>query len=237
MVLIPPGIITLVEGEPPATVAVEQPFMLGQTTVTQAQWRTVMGTEPWKGRAYVRETAGSPVTHVSCDDALAFCQQLTALEREAGTIDERQEYGLPTEIQWELACRAGTVTTWSFGEDGAAMDNYGWYGKVWSETFGRSVPGGNVGEDIYPRPVGLKLPNPWGLYDMHGNIWEVCASQHEIDPARADMAETAAVGGHQVLRGGDCEEEVGGCRSAIRAALDHYKPRWNVGFRIVLSPP
>ena len=100
-----------------------------------------------------------PVESVSWHEAMAFCEKLTQREREAGRLPEGYEYTLPTEAQWEYACRAGTTTRFSFGDSDSDLGDYGWYGGNSSYT---------------THPVGEKLANPWGLYDMHGNVQEWC---------------------------------------------------------------
>lgn len=238
MVLIPPGTITLSEfRDTPVDIPIAKPFLIGKTTVTQDQWRSVMETEPWSGQQRIGATDDTPATYVSHDEATVFCERLTWSERNAGLIRVDQAYRLPNEFEWEHACRAGTITTWSFGDDGADFGDYGWYGSGWDGVAQKPMPGGNVGADIVPQPVGGKLPNPWGLHDMHGNVWEICSNRFNEDPADPLFATTFEVGQYQVLRGGCVAEEVGASRSAIRAEVSHRTGRWDIGIRIVLSPP
>jgi WD40 repeat protein/formylglycine-generating enzyme required for sulfatase activity len=136
-------------------VTITKPFYMQSTEVTQGQWKEVMGTEPWKGKQYVKEGSNNAATYVSWNDAVAFCKKLS--EREGKT------YCLPTEAEWEHACRAGTETRWSFGDDEKALGDYAWYKEN----------AGDIGEK-YAHRVGRKKPNRFGLHDMHGNIWEWC---------------------------------------------------------------
>jgi formylglycine-generating enzyme required for sulfatase activity len=131
--------------KPAHQVTQSQAFYLGKYPVTQAQWEAVMGANPsaFKG-------ADRPVENVSWDDVQAFMQKLN--EREG--VDH---YRLPTEAQWEYACRAGSSTRYYFGDDAARLDDYAWYEE---------------NSDHQTHPVGQKHPNAWGLYDMHGNVWE-----------------------------------------------------------------
>ena len=150
-VLIPAGQFSMgsVAGDsdeqPVHEVTISQPFYLGVYEVTEADWSRVMGGN--KG------SSTRPVLDVSWDDAVSFCAKLSALpaERAAGRV-----YRLPTEAEWEYACRAGTTTAYSFGDDASLLVDFAWFG-------------GNSGGQTHP--VGQKKPNPWGLYDMHGNVW------------------------------------------------------------------
>ena len=99
-----------------------QNYEIGETTVTQKEWREVMGTEPWKGQKYVREGDDYPAVYVSWDDAVEFCEKLSE--------KEGKDYRLPTEDEWEYACRGGTKTAFSFGDDEAKLSDYAWWGGI-----------------------------------------------------------------------------------------------------------
>ena len=166
--LIPPGKFRM--GSPPeekdreksedqVDVTIAKSFYLGTTEVTQGQWRTVMVTTPWKGRkGDVREGKDYPATFVSWYDAQEFCKKLGEMENAA--------YRLPTEAEWEYACRGGTTTRFSFGEDERTLGDYAWWGSF--------IDDGNTKDEFYAHEVGRKKPNPFGLYDMHGNVFEWC---------------------------------------------------------------
>jgi formylglycine-generating enzyme required for sulfatase activity len=156
----------------PHEVTLTKGFWLGQTEVTQSQWQQVMGTTPWTGKSNflgsVREGPDYPAVSVSWDDAHDFCRKLMEQESRAGRLPIGAEYRLPTEAQWEYACRAGTTTRYSFGDDVRAMGDYAWYE-------GNTL----VSNESYAHRVGLKRPNAWGLHDMHGNVEEWCADWYD----------------------------------------------------------
>jgi sulfatase modifying factor 1 len=141
-------------------------FYMATTVVTQWQWKSVMGSEPWKGwiqfMRLVNIGPNYPATYVSWDDAGLFCQMLS--EREGKT------YRLPTEAEWEYACRAGTETAWSFGDDENKLGDYAWYDKNTIDI-----------DESYAHQVGRKKPNAFGLYDMHGNVDEWCHDYYGED--------------------------------------------------------
>jgi sulfatase modifying factor 1 len=198
-------------------VTISKPFYMQTTEVTQGQWKAVMGTEPWKGQGSVKEGPNNAATYVSWDDAIAYCKKLS--EKEGKT------YRLPTEAEWEYACRAGTETRWSFGDDEKEFGDYAWYDK---NTY-------DVG-DKYPHQVGLKKPNAFGLYDMHGNVWEWCHDYYGRDyykqsPEQDPTGPTS--GSFRVLRGGAWYFFTRGTRSANRDRLDADVRYDNVGFRLV----
>ena len=138
-------------------------FWLGQTEVTQSQWSQLMGTSPWRGKSNVREGKNYAASFISWDDANSFLEKLNSKEHDSGLLPENWEYSLPTEAQWEIACRGGKKSAFSFGEDPSEFGIYGWSAENALEK----------GEP-YSHEVGLKRPNQFGLYDMHGNVWEWC---------------------------------------------------------------
>lgn len=173
-------------------VTITQPYYLGKYEVTQQQWETVMGYNPssFKG-------ASRPVDSVSWDDCQVF---LAKVQARTG-----RQIALPTEAQWEYACRAGTTTRWSFGNSDAGALDAAWIGE-------------NSGNTTHP--VGQKKPNAWGLYDMHGNVWEWCSDWYTrpypteavVDPRHpGPLHETSPV-----LRGGGWGEHPNSLRSAYR---------------------
>ena len=132
-------------------------FSIGVHEVTQQQYESVMGDNPSSIKG-----ANSPVETVSWHDAVAFCAKLSSLPAE---VAAGREYRLPTEAEWEYACRAGTTTAYSFGDDAQDLGNYAWFSANSEST----------------HAVGEKLPNGWGLYDMYGNVWEWCSDAEGSD--------------------------------------------------------
>ncbi len=148
---------------PQHEVTISKGFYLSKTEVTQKEWISVMNTQPWIGKTKTKKLIGDnyPASYVTWFDAVEFCEQLSRIEG--------RRYRLPTEAEWEYACRGGTTDRFSFGEQ-KIIREYAW----WSEN-------SRQGEVAYPSPVGLLKPNPFGLYDMHGNVHEWCSDWFRDD--------------------------------------------------------
>lgn len=204
---------------------VSRGYWLGKYEVTQAQWRQIMQSDPWKGRENIKEGDDFPATYVCWHEAVAFCRNLTRQERKAGRLPADWEFTLPTEAQWERACRARTETRFSFGNDESQLGEYAWFGR-------NSAEGG----ESYAHPVGKKKPNPWGLYDMHGNVWEWCRDEYsEKLPGGRDPFVTDA-GLERIMRGGGHLRAPVGCEPGFR---NKHTPDWHLhdlGFRVALCP-
>jgi formylglycine-generating enzyme required for sulfatase activity len=192
-------------------------FYMGCTEVTQGQWKKVMDTEPWKGKDSVEEGDDFPAVHTVWDEAVEFCRKLSELETRV--------YRLPTEAEWEYACRGGTTTAFSFGADDAELGNYAWYNRnAW-----------DVGEK-FPHRVAQKRPNPFGLYDMHGNVREWCSDWYSRYPTRSLTDPSGPKAGTlRVLRGGTYRSEPRLVRSAARGYCNPQDPNCVFGFRLVLE--
>jgi formylglycine-generating enzyme required for sulfatase activity len=205
-------------------VRIHRPFLIGRTVVTTAQWKAVMKSEPWKGQRCVVAGDDAPAVYVDWHDAVAFCRKLTTKERADGWLEKGEHYRLPTEAEWEYACRAGTKTPWSFGSDPRKLEAHAWYY-------------GNTGDrkEAYAHRVGLKQPNPWGLCDMHGNVYEWCSDWYKPTLAGGDDPQGPASGVLKVLRGGGWGYDPARCRSADRNKNDPSFSDFSGGFRVVLA--
>ena len=209
------------------SVKISKPFFIGVYQVTQGQYQKVMGNNR-------SEFGGenNPVEMVSWNDAKNFCSELSALPKEKAA---GHSYRLPTEAEWEYACRAGTHTRFPFGDRKSDLSEYAWYDDNSAE---------NTEEMRTTRPVGGKLPNAWGLYDMHGNVWEWCEDWFGPYPADPGTDPTGpmsgstpkgpATGSTRVLRGGSWNHFAASCRSADRYWNFPSYRSFSVGFRISL---
>ncbi len=227
LAVIPPGSYTMGSVKTPVDVTLNKPFRLGVHEVTQGQYKAVMGSEPWKGKSNVLEADDVPASHVTWTDAEKFCRKLTQWEREAGRIADDAQYRLPTDAEWEWACRAGTTTKYSFGDDAAQLEQYGWFlGNAWGRN------------EKYAHAVGRKKPNLWGLYDMHGNVSELCSDWWTDRAGLAGGTDPTgpADGKEKVRRGGNFEFKASDSESIGRLQADNY-PRAVNGFRVVLQSP
>ena len=192
---------------------------MGKYEVTQSEWKQLMATEPWKGQDSAKEGADFPATFISWDAATDFCRELTVQEREAGRLSIDWNYVLPTEAQWEHACRAGTDSKFGFGDDESNLGECAWF-KDNSENCAHQV--------------GQKLPNAWGLHDMHGNALEWCRDVYlEMLPGGVDPEVTSG-SLYRVYRGGGWFIDAPGCRSAFRLWDSPSDQSLGYGFRVAL---
>jgi len=199
---------------PRQQVTLTQGFWLGKTEVTQAQYETITGVNP---STFVTAGKDAPVERVSWFDAMAFCRKLTERERAAGRLPDGYVYTLPTEAQWEYACRAGT--TGAYAGEPEAM--------AWHSN--------NSGGTTHP--VGLKRPNTWGFHDMSGNVLEWCLDWWGDYPGGAVTDPTGpARGYYRMARGGSWRMEIGVGRSAARSGGSNGRLDYTLGFRLALCP-
>jgi formylglycine-generating enzyme required for sulfatase activity len=224
---------------PQHRVRITKPFYLGVYTVTQKQYKEVRGENPsWfskegGGRNRVKDEGSTddfPVENVSWHDAKKFCAKLSARakEKKAGRV-----YRLPTEAEWEYACRAGTTTPFHFGKS-ASSRQANFYGYA---PYGGAARGPNLERTC---KVGSYKPNAWGLYDMHGNVWQWCADWYEEDYyKKSDKEDPKGPKGRgaRVLRGGAWDHYGRICRAALRNWGPPVVRQNGVGFRVVVVAP
>ncbi len=122
-----------VDREDQVSVTISKGFYLGKYSVTQAEYKALMGTTPWAGKVFVKKGDDYPANYVDWNDATEFCRKLTARESQAGRLPQGYVYALPTQAQWEYACRAGTTTAYSFGDDVGNLRDYAWWGGVFDD--------------------------------------------------------------------------------------------------------
>ena len=225
--------------EAQAEVTLTKGFWMAKHETTQGQWQRVVGQLPGRRTAELPEGDDLPVGTVNFAEAEAFGAKLTDLGRKAGTLPERWEFRLPTEAQWEYACRAGTKTATSFGDRlstrQANFKNMPYNGAEVGPSLGRAARVGS-----YPA-------NPWGLHDMHGNTFEWCRDWYHVklpggvDPdlyaAKATTPKNRNGSVSRVRRGGAWTDEGKYCRSALRLRFEPERGYDHIGFRVVAVGP
>ena len=201
---------------PAHEVTISTGFYMSIFEITQGQWRAVMETNPWKFERYTIDHIHSPASHISWEDVQEFIAVLN--EFEGGSV-----YRLPTEAEWEYAARGFTSSLWFFGDAPNALQLYAWY---WSNAWDRG--------QSFAHLVGSKLPNPFGLYDMHGNVWEWVQDWYGPYSATAKTdPEGPAEGTRKVLRGGGFVSPFYEARSGIRSSESPDSRFSDIGARLV----
>ena len=192
-------------------------FWMGSHEVTQREFESAMGSNPsfFKGETL-------PVDKVSFLQAVAFCKAITIRDRKAGRITGNMIYRLPTEAEWEYACLAGATTAFSFGDLAQETDAY-----LWSAE----------NSEDKTNPVSQKKPNAWGLYDMHGNVWEWVVDWFAAHPKEPQLVDPSGPlqGKHRVFKGGGWYHEAKYARSTSRFMMEPGMAINYVGFRVVLA--
>jgi formylglycine-generating enzyme required for sulfatase activity len=210
------------EGEGPQhEVELTEGFWIGQIPMTWQMWNAIrrsFGNPDWP---HARDSEKAPAHGMSRDSAVSFCRRLRVQLRKSGALGEKLHIDIPTEAQWEYACRAGTETSWFFGSSVSDLDDYAWYRN-------------NSKDSVHM--AGEKKPNPWGIYDLYGNVSEWCrdslyrySSAKELDPLHEDSEAKL-----YVARGGGYSSSAEDCRSASRLFI-HRNNEFGeeIGVRIV----
>lgn len=249
MIWIPPGAFTMgspeaekqrARAEGPLThVVLRFGFWLGKYEVTQGQYMAVMGSNP----SYFNGDLNRPADNVSWYEAMQYCARLNKELALPGRSPGAWAYRLPTEAEWEYAARAGTTTRFHFGEDPdyAELDKYAWhYGNSFADSpLIQVLHGRHGGHHSGTHAVGAKRANPWGLFDLYGNVEEWCGDWWRnalpggevIDPLGPSS------GRYRVMRGGSWRQTGRDCRSSSRDhAWPDYRGKGTTGFRLVWGP-
>jgi formylglycine-generating enzyme required for sulfatase activity len=206
---------------PQTKVRITQGFWMAKYEVTQTEYQRVIGLNP----SHATGEPTRPVEYVNWFDAIAYCAKVNELAAAAGTLPKAYAYRLPTEAEWEYACRAGSTTRFCYGDDRSDVNlgDYAWFAR---------------NSESATHPVGAKKPNSWGLCDMHGNVWEWCLDRWEGALPGGVITNTpvSAKGGLRTARGGSWLYEGKSCRSANRDDYSPFNRCSDVGFRVVLAP-
>jgi sulfatase modifying factor 1 len=244
----PPGQFTM--GSPPTEperrpdegqveVTLTKGFWMASYETTQGQWKRIAGDLPGPLTAELPGGDDLPVGNVNCAETETFCQKLTHIGRQRGDLPNDWEIRLPTEAQWEYACRADTTTATSFGDSLSSKQ-----ANFKGNPYNGGEPGPSLGRAVN---VGSYPPNPWGLYDMHGNTFEWCRDWYRpqlpggIDPDLYLAQSTAQINRtgdtSRVRRGGAWTDDGWPCRSAFRLRFEPHRRYDHIGFRVVAVQP
>ena len=226
MIWLPPGDFKMgsPDGEPKRykdegpvhSVTIDHGFWMDRYEVTQERFTALMGNNP----SSTEYTTDLPVNRVTWDEAREFCKRLTELDSARNTLPLGYQYRLPTEAEWEYACRAGTNSAYSYGDKTSQLSQHGW----WAENSRGQI-----------EQVGGLTPNPWGFYDIHGNVFEWCLDTYRAYPGGTAYSDSGTM---KIFRGGAyyCPSSI--LRSACRAEPQKPDYRWVLGgFRVVIAPP
>jgi formylglycine-generating enzyme required for sulfatase activity len=199
-------------------VTLTRDYWIGKYEVTQGEFAAVTARNP----SHFPGDSNRPVEKITFFDASNYCATVTLRERKAGRLPAGYEYRLPTEAEWEYACRAGSTNLFGFGDDTSVADQYAWTAENCDAT---------------THPVGMKRPNAWGLYDTHGNVWEWCSDWFEPYPA-APLRDPVgpATSKYKLFKGGGWNQDVEYARASSRFMMSPSNGIHFVGFRIALSP-
>jgi formylglycine-generating enzyme required for sulfatase activity len=231
----PPGEPDRQDNEGPVEVTLSRGFWMGQNEVTQSQWQAVMGTTLREQMVKAGTTNADgegdehPVYYLSHEEATEFCRRWTDSERRDGRLPAGWAYALPTEAQWEYACRAGTSSATAFGDRLSSRE----------ANFDGNSPYNGADKGPYLKattPVGRYRANDWGLCDMHGNVWEWCLDYYDQRLVGGVDPRGPATASSRVIRGGGWYDDGRGCRSALRYRVAPSFRYYLLGFRVARVP-
>lgn len=210
-------------------ITISKGFYMQTTEVTKGQWFAVMKTRPWADKNKAKDDDSHPAVNMSWENVLKFLLKVN------GGAEWKKRYALPTEAQWEYACRAGSTTAYSFGDKGSMLSQYGNFCDSTSEHDWRDSSQNDKYK--YAAPVKSYKPNAWGLYDMHGNVNEWCQDSYgDYLPKPTTDPSGAISGWYAVVRGGSWYTFAPGCRSANRLRVLQKKHEIDLGFRLASFP-
>ena len=207
---------------PQHEVVISKGFYIGKFPVTRGQWEEVMGVKDVKGTSKIESSKICPAVFISWNEVQEFLSRINE-------TNNRIKFRLPSEAEWEYSCRAGTDTMWSFGEDRHILGEYAWY-----------IDSESAAENQHAWAVGSKKPNPWGLHDMHGNIWEWCndiydSDYYAVSPRKDPLGPKSDSSSPRVARGGYFRYFTRHSRSASRNARNPDERHRVIGFRLVME--
>jgi formylglycine-generating enzyme required for sulfatase activity len=224
------------EDEAEVEVTLTKGFWMGKYEVTQGQWQRVAGKLPGELTAAGGAGDDFPVYNVNYPEAEAYCRKLTERGRQASDLPTGWEFRLPTEAQWEYACRAGTITATAFGDQLSSKQ---------ANFQGRSYNGAEKGPSLNrATQVGSYPANAWGLHDMHGNVYEWCREWYHQKLPGGDDPDLSSMKGamnrdgtfSRVRRGGAWCDDGRPCRSAFRLRYEPERRSDHIGFRVAIIP-
>lgn len=207
---------------PQTDVTITRGFWLGVFPVTQEEWRAIAARANLNPEPAFFRGPRLPVEQVSWNDCQTWLRELNTVEELAARLPRDFHYRLPTEAEWEFACRAGSKSRFHFGDADANLANYAWH---------------SANANGQPHPVGEKKANAWGFHDMHGNVWEWCNDRYGPLPGRpVTDPQGPPLGLNRLLRGGSWGVQPSRCRSAYRVWNRPDYRDYTVGFRLALTP-
>lgn len=215
------------EDENPVEVVLSTGFWIQETEVTQRQFQLMMKTSPWQGKKGVTQGEDYPANYVNWADAAEYCRRLTKQQQEAGTLPDGWTCSLPSESQWEYACRCGSSRRFAHGDDEEGLQEFAWWGGLSGRGSARSSKA--------PRLAGIGRPNSWGIRNLHGNVAEWCRDWYDTRNRGGRDPVGPPSGIVRITRGGSWEDDAESCRCAARNGNSEEYRGSSTGFRVVVT--